>query len=49
VTAPAEGFPAKSNPNGPLAGESCDKADAADFDPTGLPMVCRDGKWVSSR
>jgi serine/threonine protein kinase len=49
VAAPAEGFPAKSNPNGPLAGEKCDKADAADFDPAGVPMVCREGTWASSR
>jgi serine/threonine-protein kinase len=48
VAAPAEGFPAKSNPNGPLAGEGCTQASPADFDPTGVPMMCRDGKWASS-
>jgi hypothetical protein len=48
VSAPAEGFPAKSNPNGPLSGEPCDRPGTTDFDPTGVPMVCRGGKWVSS-
>ncbi|MET0237328.1 MAG: serine/threonine-protein kinase [Kibdelosporangium sp.] len=48
VAAPPAGFPAKSNPNGPLAGEACTKPGTTDFDPTGTPVLCRDDKWVSS-
>jgi hypothetical protein len=45
VTAPQGGFPARSNPAGPFAGETCTPENTQDYSPTGIPLTCRTGKW----
>jgi serine/threonine protein kinase len=45
VTAPQGGFPARSNPAGPFAGETCTPENTQDYSPTGTPLTCRAGKW----